>query len=84
VRHVRTASRGPRPLATPEQVERVLDLDAAGVSLRAIALAVFGDRALYGRVRRLLRSTRLTTERELAVEHDDAIAALAGIDELTR
>jgi hypothetical protein len=89
---VRTAARGPLPVATPEQVERVLQLDAAGSSLRAIAQDVFGDRKMYDRVWRLLRSTRAKTTDELAVDQEvtDALAgldgddALAGLEELVR
>jgi hypothetical protein len=79
VNYARTATRGPRPVATAQQVERVLALHAAGSSLRATALAVFGDRALYGRVRRLLRSTRRKTERELVVDLE-VTTVLARID----
>jgi hypothetical protein len=78
VNYVRTATRGPHPAATPEQIERVLELDAAGSSLRAIALAVFGDRELNGRVRRLLRSTRAKTSDEQAANQEVA-AALAAL-----
>jgi hypothetical protein len=78
VDHVRTAKRGPEPVATADQVERVLDLAAAGVSLRGIARSVFDDPALYGRVRRLLRSTRPKTAEDRAADREIA-ELLAGL-----
>jgi hypothetical protein len=75
---VRKTTRGPRPLATADQVARVLDLRADGRSLRGTADVVFGDRRLYGRVRRLLVSTRPKTADERAADRDvaDALAVI--------
>jgi transposase len=48
------AKGGRKPKATPEQQQQMLCLDRDGLSLRAIAEKVFGDRDLYKRVERFL------------------------------
>ena len=52
----------------------MLELDATGSSLPAIALDVFGDRRLYGRVRRLLSSTRAKTTDDQQADAEVAAA----------
>lgn len=47
-----------RPLSTRAQRKRVFELADAGLSQRAIAEEVFGDRRLKNRVLRLLRRRR--------------------------
>lgn len=46
--------RGRKPVWTPKQAERVLELAAEGVSQRAIAKEVFGSVRLHGRVERIV------------------------------
>ena len=61
-----------RRVATQAECERVRELAAAGVSLRAIASSVFGDRRLKGRVERILsprrREPSVVRSREEAIE----------------
>jgi hypothetical protein len=56
--------KGRRPATTREQRARVVELVDAGVSQRAVAELVFGDRGLRGRVQRILVAERVREARE--------------------
>ena len=69
-----------RPLtASPDEIERVLELAAQGMSRRKVAETVFGDARYRGRVERILKREVFAAARDDL--HDASARARASVEE---
>ena len=75
-------SKGRPPVSTPAQRSAVYDLADRGLSSRAIAHEVYGDRRLRARVRRLLARRDATTVNGVHLESASREQVTAVLDEI--